>query len=42
LLKLVSGEMVPSEDGYTVLHHFFANYESCIEAEKFFELLILF
>lgn len=39
-LSLVNGELVPGEDKYTLLHHLFANYVSCREADKFLDTLI--
>jgi len=33
MLELVEGHTVENEDGYTLLHHLFANYKSCTEAD---------
>ena len=40
MLELVEGHTVENEDGYTLLHHLFANYKSCTEADQFFDVLI--
>jgi hypothetical protein len=31
--SLLNGELIPSDDGYTILHHLFANYVLCEEAD---------
>ena len=36
----MSGEIVPNEDGYTLLHHFFVNYKACPDADQFFATLV--
>ena len=40
MLSLLNGEVVPNEDGYTLLHHLFANYVMCHEADQFFDILV--
>ena len=41
ILKLMNGAVIPNEDGYTLLHHYFANYQLCPEADQFFAQLVL-
>lgn len=40
MLNLLNSEVVPNEDGYNLLHHLFANYVMCQEADQFFDILL--
>ena len=37
----MNGAVIPNEDGYTLIHHLFANYQLCPEADQFFAQLVL-